>query len=73
MRLSIVPSITSRRVVSNGGLHLSVAYDLTSFMTFFRFYKVRVKTSLIRLPIVPSITSRRVVSNGGPQLSVACL
>ena len=28
----MVPSIGSRRVVSNGGLHLSVAYDLTCFV-----------------------------------------
>ena len=32
MRLSMFPSIRSRRVVSNGGLHLSVAYDLTCFV-----------------------------------------
>ena len=40
MRLSIVPSIRSRRVVSDGGLHLSVAHDLTCFMTFFELDKL---------------------------------
>ena len=45
MLISIVPSIRFRRVVSNGGLHLSVAYDLTGFITFFGFYKLRLKTS----------------------------
>ena len=69
----MVPSIKSRRAVSNGGPHLSVAYDLTCFMTLSGFYKLRLKTSLMRLSIVPSIRSRRVVSNGGLHLSVACL
>ena len=32
MKQSRVPSIRSRRVVSNGGPHLSVAYDLTCFV-----------------------------------------
>ena len=32
MTLSMVPSIRSRRVVSNGGPHLFVAYDLTCFV-----------------------------------------
>ena len=40
MSLSIVPSIISRRVVSNAGLHLSVAHDSTCFMTYFELYKV---------------------------------
>ena len=35
MRLSIVPSSRSRRAVSNGGPLLSVAYDLTCFITLF--------------------------------------
>ena len=39
MRLSIVPSIRSRRAVSDGGPLLSVAYDLTCFMRFFEGYK----------------------------------
>ena len=34
MLISIVSSVRSGRVVSSGGLHLSVAYDLTSFMTY---------------------------------------
>ena len=32
MLISIVPSIRSRRAVSNGGPHLSVAYDLNCFV-----------------------------------------
>ena len=40
MLISIVPSIRSRRAVSNGGPHLSEAYDLTCFMTLFGFYKL---------------------------------
>ena len=35
MLIPIVPSIRSRRVVSNGGPHLAVAYGLTCFMTIF--------------------------------------
>ena len=35
MRLRVVPLFRSRRAVSNGGLLLSVAYDLTCFMMFF--------------------------------------
>ena len=37
MRLPMIPSIRSRRVMSNGGLHLSVAYELTCFMTYFDY------------------------------------
>ena len=37
--ISLVPSIRSRRAVSNGGPHLSVAYDLTCFTTVFCFWK----------------------------------
>ena len=40
MRLLIVPSIRSRRAVPNGGPHLSVAVDLTSFIRFFECYKL---------------------------------
>ena len=54
----MVPSIRSRRVFSNGGAHLSVAYDLSCFITYVD-------------SIVPSIRSRRVVSNDGFLLSVA--
>ena len=39
MMVSIVPSIRSRRAVSNGGPLLSVAYDLTCFMKFFEGYE----------------------------------
>ena len=35
MLISIVPSIRSRRVVPNGGPHLSVAYDLTCLIRCF--------------------------------------
>ena len=35
----MIPSITCRRVVSNGGRHLSVAYGLTHAITFFDRYK----------------------------------
>ena len=40
MRLSIVPSIRSRRAVSNGGPLLSVAYDLTCFIRLFERYNL---------------------------------
>ena len=36
----MVTSIRSRRVVSNGGAHLSVADDLTCFMTYLNFVNV---------------------------------
>ena len=35
MELSIVPFFWSRRAVSNGGLLLSVAYELSCFMRLF--------------------------------------
>ena len=73
MRLSMVPSIRSRRVVSNAGPHLSVACDLTSFIPLVGLYKLWLQNPRMRLSMVPSIRSRRVVSNGGPHLSVACL
>ena len=38
MRLSMVPSIRSRRAVSDGGPLLSVAYDLTCFTRVFESY-----------------------------------
>ena len=69
----MVPSIRSRRVVSDGGPHLSVAYDLTCFMTYFKIHKLYLKNARMRLSMVPPIRSRRVVSNGGPHLSVACM
>ena len=71
IRLSIVTSIKSRRVVPNGDPHLSVAYDVTSFMTSFGLYKLCLRNAWMRLWMVPSIRSRRVISNGGPHLSVA--
>ena len=37
IRLSIAPSIRSRRAVPNGGLLFSVAYDLPCFIRFFVF------------------------------------
>ena len=37
--------IRSRRAVQNGGLHLSVAYDLTCFMFFVGFEKKRLKSA----------------------------
>ena len=36
----MVPSIRSRRIESNGGPYLSVAYDLTCFIRFFERYKL---------------------------------
>ena len=72
MRLSIVPLFRSRRAVSNGGLLLSVAYDLTCFMRFFQLYKHCLRSASMRLWIAPCFRSRRAVSNGGPHLSVAC-
>ena len=71
MRLSIVPSIRSRRAVSNGGLLLSVAYDLTCFMRFFELYKLSFKSASMRLWIAPCFRSRRAVSDGGLLLSGA--
>ena len=43
MLISKVPLIRSRRAVSNGGLLLSVAYDLTCFTRFFERLKVSPK------------------------------
>ena len=71
MLISIVQSIRSRRVVSNGGLHLSVGCDLTCFIRFFELYKLCLKSASMRLWIAPSFRSRRAVSNGGLLLSVA--
>ena len=71
MRLSTVPSIRSRRVVSNDGSYLSVAYDLTCFIKLFELYKLYLKKAGMMLSMVPSIRSRRAVSNGGLLLSVA--
>ena len=66
MLISIVPSIRSRRVVSNGGLLSSVAYDSTCFMRLFARYRRRLEIAGMRLSIVPLLRSRRAVSNGGP-------
>ena len=71
MRLWISPCFRSRRAVSNGGPHLSVAYDLTCFVRFFELYKLCLKSASMKLWIAPSFRSRRVVSNGGLLLSVA--
>ena len=71
MRLLIAPLFTSRRAVSNGGLLLSGAYDLTCFIRFFVLYKLCFESVLMRLWIAPSCRSRRAVSNGGLLLSVA--
>ena len=71
MRLWIAPSIRSRRAVPNDGPHLSVAYDLTCFMSFFGFESNCLKNAWMRLWIAPSIRSRRAVPNDGPHLSVA--
>ena len=57
--------------MSNGGPHLSVAYDLTCFVRFFELYKLCLKSASMKLWIAPSFRSRRVVSNGGLLLSVA--
>ena len=69
----MVLSIRSRRVVSNGGLRLCVACDLTCFLAFLSFYTFCSKNTRMRLSMVPSIRPRRVVSNDGPCLFVACL
>ena len=71
VRLPIVPSIRSRRAVSNGGPLLSVAYDLTCFMRLFECYKRCLENAWMRQSIVPLFRSRRAVSDGGPLLSVA--
>ena len=71
MTLWIAPRFRSRRVVSDGGLILSVAYDLTSFMRFFQSYKCCSENAWMRLSIAPCFRSRRAVSNGGLLLSVA--
>ena len=57
MLISIVSSIRTRQVVSNGGPHLSVAYDLTGFISFFGFDKNCLKSEGFRLWIAPSIRS----------------
>ena len=67
----MVPSIRSRRVVSNGGPHLSVADDVIWFITFSAFYKLCSIDTLTRRSMLPSSRSRRKVSHGGPHLSVA--
>ena len=67
----MVPSIRSRRAVSNGGPLLSVAYDLTCFKRFVERYKRRLENARMRLSMVKSIRSRPVVPKGGPHLSVA--
>ena len=67
----MVLSIRSRRVVPNGGPHLSVACDLTCFIKFVELYKLCLNNTCMRLSMVPSIRSRRVVPNGGPHMSVA--
>ena len=65
----MVPSIRSRRVVLNGGLHLSVVDDLTCSMTISMRLKLCSTTSWMRLSMAASIRSRRVVLKGGPLLS----
>ena len=71
MKLWIAPCFRSRRAVSDSGLLLSVAYDLTCFMSFFELYKLSFKSASMKLWIASSFRSRRVVSNGGLLLSVA--
>mgnify|MGYP007024470957 CR=1 FL=1 len=71
MRQWIAPLFRTRRAVSNGGLLLSGAYDLTCFIQFFELYTLCFKCASMRLLIAPSFRSRRSVSNGGPHLSVA--
>ena len=73
MKLSMVPSIRSRRVVSNECPHLSVAYDLACFIRFFKRHNLCLENARMRLSLVPSMRSRRAVPNGGPHLCVACL
>ena len=67
----MVPSIRSHRIVSNGGLDLSVACLQSYFVTFIDLYSLYVKAACMSLSMVPSSRSRRVVSNGGLHLSVA--
>ena len=57
--------------MSDGGLLLSVAYDLTCFIRFFELYKLWFKSASMRLWMAPCFRSRRAVSNGGLLLSVA--
>ena len=57
--------------MSNGGLILSVAYDLTCFIRFFELYELCLKNASMRLWIAPCFRSRRAVSDGGLLLSVA--
>ena len=71
MKLWIAPCFRSRRAVSNGGLLLSVAYDLTCFIRFFELYELCLKSASMRLWIAPCFRSRRAVSDGGLLLSVA--
>ena len=71
MKLWIAPCFRSRRAVSNGGLLLSLAYDLICFIRFFELYKLCLISASMRLRIAPSFRSRRAVSDGGLLLSVA--
>ena len=71
MTLWIAPRFRSRRVVSDGGLILTVAYDLTCFIRFFECHKRCSENAWMRLSIVRSIRSRRAVLDGGLILSVA--
>ena len=71
MRLRIAPCFRSRRALSDGGFLLSVAYDMTCFMRFFKCYKRCLENAWMRLSIVPLFRSRRAVWNGGLLLSVA--
>ena len=57
--------------MSNGGLLLSVAYELTCFTRFFELYELCFKSASMRLWIAPSFRSRRALSNDGLLLSVA--
>ena len=50
----MVPSIRSRRAVSNGGLLLPVAYDLTCFIRFFSFQKKCLKSAESEIVVLNS-------------------
>ena len=71
MRLGIAPCFRSRPAVLNGGVLLSVAFDLTRFIRSFELYTLCFESASMRLWMAPCFRSRRAVSNGGLLLSVA--
>ena len=57
MRLPIVPLFRSRRAVLNGGLLLSVAYDLTCFVDVLNFIMRECVNEAVVSAIIPISSS----------------